>query len=234
MGLTGLQVARFNFAQDMLLEYTNDKLHICDGFNLPVDSTERVYQGLRISFDVWESPAMAEAFAREMKGCCDDTTYKTISAFRHSLRGPFYIAECKGQEAWLLYEDTIFKVLASRRTWDEMVPYKPDMIYTTLHPFERNIVAGQFLLHHESPMYGPGKERLHRTYQAALEKGVVTHADEFCELADSYNEQRRLGMMEPNSGVLFMDYVESINALLETTCVPYEVPECEIPVALYA
>lgn len=232
MVLTESQAQRYDSLVKRLLSFTNALYSSCIYFELPIDSEQKIAEALRISLDLWESPEPINCFIESFHNSLDPDTLEAACALRHSLRGPFYVFEHEGYMAHLYYEGTVFEAHSSTRTWSDMLSYCPDMIYTTLHPFEGKVMTGLFVLHHTSEIYGPGVQRLKREYEAALEKGIVSEAGQFIEIADRLNEQRRQGQLEINSAIVYEDYIHQINELTNRTCFPYELPECEIPAAL--
>ena len=232
MEFNDYQAMRLSFTLEMLLEFANEKLRIFEGFELPVDSREKINQGMRISLDLWESPALVDMFTGQMKGYCDEGTYNTVCGFRHSLRGPFYVAESDAYTARLMYGGTVFEVQSAKRTWEDMVPYMPDIVYTTIVPFEGAIASDVFVIRHGCHMEGPGKARLARTYRKALEKGVVSDANQFIDVAERLNNERRQGLMEPECAQVMLDIVDQVNSGLFGVCPPYKMPVCEIPKSL--
>ena len=231
MEFTYEQRMRFDMTLQRMLEFTNANLGSCIYFVPPIATAEDVKRAGRIAFDLWESPKMIDSFLErygnvpELPGVDHDT----VREWRHALRGPFFIQKAAGNTAELLYDETIFEVHSMNRMWEDLVPYQPDLIYTTLIPFDGKIVCDGFVLHHESNVQGSGVQRLQRTRATARKKGIVTTAAEFKQVADRLMEKRRQGLLEPNAAAVWMNYIAQYNELCNDSCFPYEIPRCEIP-----
>ncbi|MBO4364851.1 MAG: hypothetical protein J5804_00995 [Eggerthellaceae bacterium] len=224
------QKVRYRDTMNELLSFTNACLGICRHFEPPIETTEQALHGLRIALDLWERPSIVELYLEQCeRPSCNHADFETARQWRNALRGPFFVKSCRGYCAEFLYHETLFEVWSMNRMWDDMIRHTPDIVYTTLIPFDGLIVSDGFLLNHGCSACGPGLQRLGHQRAKALAKGVVTSAEEFARVAETLNAERKSGLMEVNDAAIFMDYVERLNDSCEETCIPYGVLESEVP-----
>lgn len=229
MTLKQEQARRFDRTLQALLAFTNVNLASCVYFKPPIKTDEDILRGFRISLDLWESPLFVDEFLKCPTFRSFDVDFDAIKTWRHALRGPFYVERASGDTAEFLYGDTLFEVRSLRRTWDSMIPYQPDIVYTTLIPYEGMVVHDGFLLHHHSRVRGKGVKRIRRDLARARKKDVVSSAEEFMRVADTLNRERKQGLLGPSEAMVWMDYIAQINELCANSCFPYDIPLDEIP-----
>jgi len=232
MGLHEEQVTRFDCTIQPLLEFVNANWCSCCFFEPPIQSAEDIVKGMRISLDLWEDTAQIDTFLERAKVTPKGFDVQAAQNWRHALRGPFYVKKASGDKAVFLYDRFAFEVLSINRNWESVIPCQPDVVYTTLIPFDGIIISDGFLMHHESQIYGPGIQRLNRELDSALKRGIISSAEEFMPVADELTRKRKQGMLEPNAAFVWMDYVARLNECCADSCFPYEIPKEEIPPVL--
>ena len=232
MGLNQKQQERFDCTLQHLLEFVNANRGSCIYFEAPILSSKDIVNGMRISLDLWEDTSQIGAFLERPELMPDGFDAHAARGWMHALRGPFYVKRAVGDKAILLYDDFAFEVCSINRNWENVIPHQPDVVYTTLIPFDGRIISDGFLMHHGSAVQGPGRRRLNRSLNRALRRGIISSVEEFMPVADELTQKRKQGQLEPNAGVIWMDFVAAINEVGAESCFPYEILDKEIPLAL--
>lgn len=221
-GYKDKQFERLGEMRDALFVFANERFDICPQFELPINTAERERQAFRISLDLWDNPSTIGQFT-DTKGdsfSCNDL--ETIASWKDVLAGPMYCMETYGDKALILCDGYVFEAVSFGRTWDDMIPYAPDLVITSLVPFEEAIALGGFTTRHYCPMVGAGLGRLNEEYRRALDRGVISDSQQFRIASQEIRLLRQSRGIEPNSWFAYMDFVDEINDLTADSCRPYE------------
>lgn len=205
------------------LRYVNARLASCIYFEGKIDGKETMCEAMRISLDAWETPKFIRSFGEARPLFSRGVDYDLVEQWGDYLRGPMHCMETNGQKALFMCEGRVFEVISFNRPWDDMVPIVPDLVLTTLLPFEEIIVSDGLLLRHCCEAVGPGVQRVQREFEQGLACGIIQDARSFAVQAREINELRERVGLDPTSYFVLCDFVEQINDLTSNTCFPYDV-----------
>ena len=221
-GYKDKQFERLGELRDALFAFANERLDICPQFEPPIDSAEKELQAFRISLSLWDDPAIISQFVDTNGDSFSCKDLETVASWKDALAGPMYCMETYGDKALMLCEGYVFEAVSFGRTWDDMVPYAPDLVVTSLVPFDEAIALGGFTTRHYSPMAGSGLIRLNEEFRGALDRGVISDSQQFGVTSQKIRLLRQSRGIEPNSWATYMDFIDEINDLTADSCRPYE------------
>ena len=204
------------------LTYFDARYAACGYFEGPIDSKEKTFEAMRISLEAWDDPWDIVQFSKSRMLPFENVDYDLAAQWRDNLHGPLYCMETRGQTALLMSEGHVFEVASFGRTWDDMVPFTPDIILATLLPYDDIIVSDGLLMHHHSKAIGPGVKRVQREFEIGLECGIVDDAEGFVRCAREINRLHREEGFDPTSFYVLNSYIDEVNARTFETCFPYE------------
>ena len=176
---------------------------------------------MRISLDAWDTQDHIVDFAEKSVYRRKGADYELARQWRDFIHGPLHCMEVDGQTALFMCEKRVFEVVSFGRPWDEMVPYVPDVVLTTLLPYDGIIVNDGLLVHHRCNAFGPGVQRVRCEFEDGLANGVIRDAQTFAQYAREINEWHNEEGFDPTSYYLYADYVNQINYQTSKTCFPY-------------
>ena len=139
-----------------------------------------------------------------------------------ALHGPVVCMETHDDRALLLCEGSVFEVVSYKRSWDRMVPYVPDVILTTLLPFDDEIAFDGFLQRHTGHAEGHGVQRVQREFEEACERGIIRDSTQFVRESRRIRQLWRTVGLDPTSYAVYEEAVAQLNATLQYSCFPYE------------
>lgn len=212
---------RLEYTRLAFLEYVNANCASCIYFEGRIDDDEKALEAMRISLDAWDTQKHIVNFAENSVYRRKDVDYGLAGQWRDFIHGPLHCMEVDGQTALFMCEKRVFEVVSFGRPWDEMVPYVPDVVLTTLLPYDGIIVSDGLLVHHHGEAFGPGVQRVQGEFEEGLAHGVVKDARAFAQCAREINELHNEEGFDPTSYYLYADYINQINFLTSKTCFPY-------------
>lgn len=220
-GYKDRQYERLENARNALLSFTSERLGICPRFEPPINSKERKFQAFRISLELWDNPSIIGQFIEEEGGSlsCDDL--ELIASWKDVLAGPMACMETCGDKALMLCEGRVFEAVSFGRTWDDMVPYAPDLLVTSLLPYGEEIVLGGFTTKHCCPMGGLGLIKLNEEYRRALNRGIIADGEQFRTVSREIRALRQSRGPDPDDWRFYTDFIDEINDLTADSCRPY-------------
>ncbi len=213
---------RLERLRNLVLEYVNARMGTCAYFSWPIDSRDKTYRALRIYLDLWDDPSMIDGFIDESGLLLPHEDLELVASWKDMLAGPMFCMETDGDRARFLCDGFAIEAVSLGRTWDDMVPYAPDLVITSLVPYEGVVVLGGFTTKHYGPMQGPGLKRITREFRKAARRNVVKTADDFIAVSRAIRWQRAHDGVDVNSWLAFMDFVDFLNEMTSDSCFPYE------------
>ncbi|MBP3867367.1 MAG: hypothetical protein J6D25_06105 [Eggerthellaceae bacterium] len=213
---------RLDNMRNALLAYTNANLGTCGYFEPPIDSDQKMYRAFRISLDLWDDPSLIDGFIRAFGQDYPDNDLDVMRSWKETLSGPMFCMETYGDKALFMCDGYVFEAVSYGRQWDDMIPYTPDLVITSLLPFEGEIALGGFTTKHFSPLNGPGLMRINAEYREALDRGIIDDARRFCEASGKIRADRKKHGIEINAWSVYMECIDWINDMTEDSCFPYE------------
>ena len=204
------------------LIHVNACIASCIYFEGEIDSVQRKNEAMRISLDAWESPENIMRFSELRMPLFKMADYDLAIQWRDYLYGPMCCMETHGQTALFMCEGHVLEVVSFGRPWEDMVPVTPDIVLTTLLPYDEIITFDGLLMHHNAQGEGPGLKRIQDEFESGLERGIVKDAKGFAVCARFINELRERVGLDPTSYYVLCSYVQEINARTYDTCFPYE------------
>jgi len=218
------QHERLTNTLNALLTFANANNATCIYFEPPINSDEVAMCAVQISHELWDNESLIGKFLtpgyRYPPYRCADK--RLASQWVDALHGPVICMETHGNKALILCEGSVFEVVSFGRPWDNMVPYTPDMIVTTLLPIDNVISFDGLVLNHKCPIEGPGVQRIQREFEEGRKRGIICDSDRFAEEVRRIKNLWRTKGLDPTSYWVYSDMIDQLNELLYDTCFPYE------------
>ena len=214
---------RLTVTYEALLMYANANNATCIYFEPPVVDDDMAFRAMQIANELWDDETLVNrCLQSRLPLLRRDIDTQLLSRWVDALHGPVVCMETHDDRALLLCEGSVFEVVSYKRSWDRMVPYVPDVILTTLLPFDDEIAFDGLLLHHSCYAEGLGVQRVQNEFEKACEQGIIRDSSQFVRESRRIRNLWRTVGLDPTSYTVFEEAVAQLNDALEQSCYPYE------------
>lgn len=200
-----------------LLFYTNQKYPVIEGLSLPNLEGQNMEDIAKLDEKLYSHLELIDSFINENPFNLNQEEITIIKSWKNFVRDKFFILSHQKEYTIFLNSDKELKAYGVLGLYDEIediIPFEPCMVETTLLPFKGKIIYSGILRSFSISFGGGMKRTLNRDYQKAKSKfGVITSLDEsITEKKDSDEEMLRFYLRNERNRY---EYEEEINRILE-------------------
>ena len=216
------QKDRYTNTVGALLAFTNANLGSCIYFEPPIQSDKQIWEGIRIAQDLWSNTSLIDEFVAKRPKPFLNADFDLAKTWENAIPGPLVLMETHGDRALFMCERSVFEVWSVYRPWSAMNLYLPDIVMTTLIPFDGIIVTDSFLLRHDGHATGPGLQRIRQEFNDARTPGVIKGGVEFVKASQRIRNIRTTIGLNPTEYIQALEYTDYLNFMSSRTCFPFE------------
>jgi hypothetical protein len=176
MTLPTSEVDRFYKIWRALLLFVNQQKKVVKKFMKPADMDRiTANDAFKIRNELWQNDGLLESFAAQNPGQLSPEDLALASSWKYHKTGSFFVFKLLKKHAILIQEgpDQIYAVKGLYSSWDEIIPFTPLLVNTTLLPFGSEIIYDS-LFQPYNVTFGSGiRGHLKEIYDDAKERGAI-------------------------------------------------------------
>jgi len=191
MYLNEKQRKRFFKLHKALLGYANEQLGLFDGFDLD-PHRQSFYRTAQVAARLWSTEELIDGFLAKNPYNLSKTDLATIREWRdYHITDVFVIVESDSGYCCLTGDSYSFGIIGISHEIDEVIPHVPDVVLTTLLPFEGSIIFNGFFLIPRNQNDKDDPETLLSYHHAAVAAhGLITTVEDMKQASRSIRQGR--------------------------------------------
>lgn len=191
MILTYEQADRFYTLINALLGYANERFEVVRELPLPIVDLESQSKAALVAETLWDSVGIIDDFVRENPFDLPKRFLDTALAWKDALTGSFVFAGHEDGRALLMGDEDVFAVAGIQLEPSELLSEWPDVVRTTLLPFD-DLIVYDGMLNVLGIEFGPEvAASAQADFKERRAKGLVRTAADFVARSRALNEAGR-------------------------------------------